>query len=777
MKRILISVIILLFVFSNITLGQTAKKYFSSAEKFQTAKNYTEAITNYNQAIQMDPNYVKAYIGRAACYELTGKKPEAAEDYKRATVFSPKEKELYYNAGRLYFDIEKYADADAMLKQAIERDKEYQEAIDIRIKTLTKLKNFQEGLAVAELGLNIKKTAISLYNRAVMNDSLKNYPAAEKDYKESKYFDSKFIPSYVGLALVQIKLNKADEALTVCETALTKDANNKDLFSARSQVYAKKGEYQNAVNDMTKVTVADPQNINAFCMRGNYYQNLGQWQNAANDFSKCISMDPKFSPAYTGRAYSYEQANNYAAAIKDYETILKRESTEAVKQLLKAAKDKLYEQNRESNKPEVVLTNPKSEGSNVKIAGTKAEAILKGVVKDASLIKSISVNDVPATYPKDSLNPNFAVKLNLATPKEIVVTAVDVYDNTQKTTFTIQRTETDKPIVALTTPYTSFDNEIGLDNTNPDLYIEGKVKDESIIESIIIDGVAASFPLQSLNPTFSAKITIANKDKITIVVRDIYGNELMQDYRINRDGALASQNNPMGNTWVVFIENTNYQSFPVLEGPAKDVILMKSALANYKVSKIVHKKDMTKNDIEKFFAIELRDLIKNNKINSVLIWYAGHGKFVNQTGYWIPIDAKTDDEFTYFNINNLKASMQSYQNVIHTLVITDACESGPAFYLAMRDAPKERRCENWEETKFKSAQVLSSAGYELAADNSQFTRTFAATLNNNPDGCIAIEKIAEKVATAVKQTAAQAPKLGKISGLEDEGGSFFFMKK
>lgn len=777
MKRILNTTIILLLVFANSTTAQTAKKYFSTAEKYQQAKNYTEAINNYNQAIQLDPNYVKAYTGRAAAYELTGKKADAAEDYKRATVFSPKEKEYYYNAGRLFFDIEKYADADAMLKVAIERDKEFQEAIEIRIKTLLKLKNFQEGLNVAELGLNIKRTALSLYNRAVMYDSLKNYTAAEKDYKESKYFDSKFIPAYVGLALVQVKLNKADDALAVCETALTKDANNKDIFNARSQVYAKKGEFQNAVNDVTKVTIAEPQNINAFCLRGTYYQKLGQWQNAANDFGKCISMDPKFSPAYAGRAYSFEQANNYAAAIKDYESILTREPSETVKQLLKTAKEKLYEQNRESNKPEIALTNPKSEGNTVKIAGTKGETILKGIVKDASLIKSISVNDVTAVFGKDSLNPNFFVKLNLATPKEVIVTAVDAYDNTQKTTFTIHRTETDNPVVALITPYTSFDNEISLDNTNPELYIEGKVKDESVIESIIIDGVAASFPLQSMNPTFSAKITIANKSKINIVVRDIYGNELNQDYRINRDGALASQDNPMGNTWVIFIENTNYQNFPVLEGPAKDVIMMKSALANYKVSKVVHKKDMTKNDIEKFFAIELRDLIKNNKIHSVLVWYAGHGKFVNKTGYWIPIDAKTDDEFTYFNINNLKASMQSYQNIVHTLVITDACESGPAFYLAMRDTPKEKRCENWEETKFKSAQVLSSAGYELAADNSQFTRTFATTLNNNPDGCIAIEKIAEKVAAAVKQTASQAPKLGKISGLEDEGGSFFFIKK
>lgn len=777
MNRFIKVTSIFLLICANNTFAQTAKKFCSSGDKYVEAKNYTEAIDNYTKAIAMDPNYVKAYTSRAVCFELLGKKMEAAEDYKRATVFSTKEKELYYNAGRLYFGIEKYAEADAMLKVALERDKEFVEAIDIQLKTLTKLKKFTEGLAVAELGLSVKKTATSIYNRAVMFDSLKNYAAAEKDYKESKYFDSKFIPAYVGLALTQLNLNKADEALAICELAATKDANNKDVFFTRSRVYAAKSDFQNALNDITKVVVVDPTNINAFFIRGGYYQKLGQWQNAVNDFSKCTSMDANYLQAYIGRAFSNEQINNFKVAIKDYEFVLKSQNNESLRQMLKLAKDKLYEQNRESNKPEIALTNPKSEGNNVKIPGGKAESILKGAIKDASFIKSISVNDIAAEFNKDSINPSFGVKLNLSTPKEIAVVATDVYDNTQKSIFTIQHTETDKPILAFTTPYTSFDNEITLDNTNPELYVEGKVKDESLIESIIIDGVAASFPLQSLNPTFSGKINIANKDKITVLVRDIYGNELLQDYKLNREGATATQNNPMGNTWMIFIENTNYISFPVLEGPAKDVILMKSALANYKVSKIVHKKDMSKNELEKFFAIELRDLTKNNNINSIVIWYAGHGKFVNQTGYWIPVDAKTDDEFTYFNINNLKGYMQSYSKVIHTLVITDACESGPAFYLAMRDAPKEKRCENWEETKFKSAQVLSSAGYELAADISQFTKTFAATLNNNPDGCIPIEKIAEKVSTAVKASGKQAPKLGKISGLEDEGGTFFFMKK
>ena len=207
--------------------------------------------------------------------------------------------------------------------------------------------------------------------------------------------------------------------------------------------------------------------------------------------------------------------------------------------------------------------------------------------------------------------------------------------------------------------------------------------------------------------------------------------------------------------------------------------MMKSAFAKYKIHNIIHKKNMTKAQLERFFSIELRDLVKSNRVNSLLIWYAGHGKYINETGYWVPVDAKRDDEFTYFNINNLKASMQSYSKIItHTLVVTDACESGPSFYQAMRSTPKDRSCNDWQATKFKSSQVFSSAGYELASDNSQFTKTFANTLSSNPNSCIPIETVVKKVKIAVsKGGTKQKPKFGKIAGLADENGTFFFIKK
>jgi tetratricopeptide (TPR) repeat protein len=775
-----LSVFIAILLMSFCALAQSPKKYFSAAEKFREANNIKDAIDNYSKAIDLDPNFEKAYIARALCYEKQNRKEEAIEDYKKLIIFSPKEKELYYNAGRLYSEIGKHTDADQMLRKALERDNGYQEAIDLEIQTIYKTKDYTYGVQVAQMALDIKKNAVNYHHHAVMYDSLKNYTEAEKEYKSSKYYDSKYIPAYVGLAIVQAKLNKAADALATCEAALVKDPNSIDVFLARSIVYSTKKEFQSALNDITKVVVTAPNNYN-HKLRAAVYMKLGQFQNAANDYSQAIKLNEKDIDAYLGRAGANELAQNYKAVLADYNKIASiAPSDPKIVGIVKEARKKVFELSRENNKPEISLSYPKS-GANlvVKVSGSQDDIIVKGEVKDVSAIKSIKVNNTEANFHIDSLNPWFTVKVTgLTKANEIVVTATDVYDNSQTTTFKIEKTETNKPIIALETPAASFDNEIFLDNNGSDLYIQGKIKDESLIESIMIEGVAASYAPSSVNPDFNLTVSVANKTRITIVVKDVYGNENTQNYTLNRSGAEAALNNPMGNTWVVFIENGKYQNFASLEGPGKDVMMMKSALANYKVTKILHKKDMTKTEMEKFFSIELRDYVKNNNINSLLIWYAGHGKYVSPTGYWVPVDAKTDDEFSFFGINNLKAAMQSYSHkLVHTLVITDACESGATFLLAMRGSEGEQRCENWELTKAKSSQVFTSAGYELASDNSQFTKTFASSLNNNPDACIAIDKIVKKVTSSVQQAGNQAPKFGKIKDLEDEGGTFFFIKK
>ena len=86
-------------------------------------------------------------------------------------------------------------------------------------------------------------------------------------------------------------------------------------------------------------------------------------------------------------------------------------------------------------------------------------------------------------------------------------------------------------------------------------------------------------------------------------------------------------------------------------------------------------------------------------------------------------------------------------------------------------------CDNSMDTQAKSSQVYSSSGYELAIDNSQFTIAFASSLANNTSSCIPIESIVIKVNTELAKSNQQKPQFGKIQGLDDDNGTFFFVGK
>jgi len=308
---------------------------------------------------------------------------------------------------------------------------------------------------------------------------------------------------------------------------LAKSPNNNSGFNARSYVYAAKGDHQNAISDISKVISADQTNPELFFRRGDYYSKMSQYQNAINDYTKVTVLDVKNANAYYNRAVNYEQLLNYKAAASDYEKMIALSPDDyKAKDMMKRATEKLFELNKESFKPEIVLKNPKPNDRNiVKISSDKTDIIVKGDIIDASKIKSILINDMKAEYNKDSLNPSFSYKMFLVSEKEITVTATDLYDNTQKIIYTIERTEINKPTIELVSPFASSDNEIYLDKDMPELYVEGKIKDESLIESIMIEGVQASFQLDELNPGFSTKINIANKAKMNVKVKYIYCNK------------------------------------------------------------------------------------------------------------------------------------------------------------------------------------------------------------------------------------------------------------
>jgi tetratricopeptide (TPR) repeat protein len=780
MKKYIIFLIFFLPFFSSLLNGQSSKQHYKAGEEFLKNNKFEDALDQYSKALAIEPDLTKAYTQRAYAYSQLTRFKEAAEDYDRASVFIPKDEVNYFNAASMYFKIGDNTASLERAKKALEIKSTYFEALQLKVQCLINLKMYDEAYIDAKTALKYKETAENYFAFATVNEILGKLDPAGEMYLKALQENENFSIAAIKLADLQRRQKKYNLAISYINRAIRQDANSIEAYNVRADIYADQLQYQSAINDISTILALNPKNAAMFFKRGEYYQIFTQHTNAILDFNKVISLQPENAKAYYKRAYSYEQLMQYKEAIKDYEMLTKLSKYDGTAQeLLAEAKTRLFELNRESNKPIVSISDPLEKENKVLDVPRGINVLpITGKVKDESNLKSVLVNNYTIPFALKDGSYEFLTSINLLNSELINIEVVDIYDNVQTTVYTIRRTEVAPPKINIIAPYASDNNLIYLDNNDPSIYVEGAISDESKITSISIDGVQASYIPDDLNPTFQATINIMNKNNFTVKAKDEFGNVSEASFILNRESADISANNPMGKTWVVFIENSNYENFASLEGPMKDVTLMKSALSNYSVHNFIHKKNMTKQDMEKFFAIELRDLLRSNRVNSILVWYAGHGKYINEAGYWVPVDAKRDDEFTYFNINALKASMQSYpKEVTHTLVITDACESGPSFYQAMRGAADIKSCDDWAATRLKSSQVFSSAGYELAIDNSQFTKTFANVLANNPNACIPIESVVQKVTTAVTKGNQQKPQFGKIAGLQDENGTFFFMSK
>jgi tetratricopeptide (TPR) repeat protein len=768
----------LMILASVYTFGQNAKKCYKAGMEFVENLKYEDAVVQFTSAIGLEPSNPDYYYARGQAYEKLLKYPEAKADYEKVIVFDPKNVDAIINLGAVCNKTNSFEEALRLLNRASGLDKRNIKIYPEKIYTLISLEKYDQALKVSDTTLRIKEIPIVYYYRGIIYRELKNELLSKSEFEKAISKDRTLVIARLALANLLLTSNPM-EAMSQCNQVIMFDDRNTEAYLLRSEIYKKNLDYPSAINDVSKNIMIDPTNPAFYLARGICYQEFNQHTNAIADFTKYISLKADNPDAYFARAKSYEGIMSYDKAIADYAKIaVLSEFDMKAQKMLKEAKARLYELNRESDPPEIVVVNPAPVKDTIEIRGDKPAILITGKIKDKSLIKSFSINNGAVSVTEKNGEYEFFSNIDVSSINKITLIARDDYDNEKVLTYSIAHTEINPPIISILAPYTSEDGQVFLDSSTPNVAIQGRINDESLIKSITIGDVTASYNRNELNPGFSATMDVSNLNKFNVVAEDIYGNRKETEFKLNRDGTAIAANNPMGRTWVVFIENSSYETFASLDGPIKDVSTIQRALANYQIHNIIHKKDMTKAEMEKFFNIDLRDLVKKNQVKSLLVWYAGHGKFINDVGYWIPVDAKRDDEFTYFNINGLKAGLQGYGDVVvHTLVVSDACESGPGFYTAMRSSGEAPKCDNTLVAGAKSAQVFSSAGYELAVDNSKFTATFANTLMNNRNACIPIETVVKSVTAAVSTASGQKPKFGKIQGLEDMNGTFFFIAK
>jgi len=85
----------------------------------------------------------------------------------------------------------------------------------------------------------------------------------------------------------------------------------RDLSIEKGVELGRKGMYEEAIVEFTKIISAEPNNANAYFNRGLAYRMNGKMDQAINDYNKAIEISPESSNLYNVRAIAYFSKQDY----------------------------------------------------------------------------------------------------------------------------------------------------------------------------------------------------------------------------------------------------------------------------------------------------------------------------------------------------------------------------------------------------------------------------------------------------------------------------------
>lgn len=708
--------LVLVLTSSLVTTAQGGKAFLKEGDAFRKANQLEQALEKYGLAIAVDPKLVKAYQARAEVNELLGHKQAVANDRKHIAELVPEEAAFGAAAAAAYLEVDSPVVARTLAETALKRDTKNMQALQAIVRASLKLGDLDRATSASDAAVALKGTTDTYYLRGLVRTATRDYQTAESDFDRVIEWNKLYEPAYVGQAEVQLamyerytgptmQMRTLEKAIDKCRLALELNPQSTDALFWRSKAYAAQKEYAKAIDDISRCLALGRTDRAVYLQRARYYHGYGQHQNAVNDLNKVLLENPKDVELLLLRAECKEANLDMDGALKDLEHAQKEmtadptygvEAKRKIDEARVRIAQQVFEMNRESDAPRLTIVDPYSRDSVAKVSASLTHLKVSGHLLDRSLLKTITVNGTAAQYDKEEKDPQFFAVIPWgATDKEIVVQAIDIYDNFTSVALRVERSEGIAPVITLTAPVASNDRVITIESGKETVFVEGRVTDGSPIRLIAVDGVNASYAPDQINPEFSIKVDVKDKDRFTVHAEDQFGNGTDLVYTLVRkaptptpakptEPAVAASTTPVsrtGTTWIIHIENSNYRNFPAIQSSSADAAKMQKAFSNYAVSKTINKKNLTKEQLDRFFNIELRDLVRTNKVSTILVWYTGHGKSVGGKAYWVPIDARKDDIYSYFNYGSLKAQMQNYsESVDKTVVVSDAAGSDASFY-------------------------------------------------------------------------------------------------
>ncbi len=291
-------------------------------------EDYEGAVADYNRALELQPEYIDALMARANIYryELDDSAGAMSDYTKVLQIDSEHLRALVARAGLKNYPLEDYEGAIEDATLAIEIDSTYTAAWAERGSAKRRSDDYEGALADFDMAIELEPERSYYWSsRAQLkNHDLEDYEGALADYDMAIQLDPD--NAYYDLvnrgAIKQYELSDPDleGALADYDAAVANRPDEDHAYTWRASVLRSMGQYEEALASYDTAVQLNPSNAWNFYVRGRFkYFNLDDVDGALSDLSAAIELEPNNSGWYVDRGVIYlNKLNNPEKAIEEY---------------------------------------------------------------------------------------------------------------------------------------------------------------------------------------------------------------------------------------------------------------------------------------------------------------------------------------------------------------------------------------------------------------------------------------------------------------------------
>jgi WD40 repeat protein/serine/threonine protein kinase/Tfp pilus assembly protein PilF len=201
----------------------------------------------------------------------------------------------------------------------------YFQQSDFRFK---KLDDFQGAIEDLTKAIQIYPNYLEAYcNRGFIRSQLGDLQGALANYNQALVIDSSCASAFHDQSSICLILrNRSDVLLNLGDfqgaiddltRVIQLNCNDNTAYSKRGYILYKFGNLQLALQDLNTAIQLNPNDAVNYCHRGNIYAALGEHFQEIEDFSSAIQLDSKYVLAYCNRGVAYFKSGDLQRAIED----------------------------------------------------------------------------------------------------------------------------------------------------------------------------------------------------------------------------------------------------------------------------------------------------------------------------------------------------------------------------------------------------------------------------------------------------------------------------